>query len=116
MNPQKEKGKRYERKIAGFYRKNLGFDTKRGLQARDGSEAPDVVVNKRWWWVECKHYASGGLVHRAYEQSKAAADKDRLIIVHTHEDEGEDLVTVSLADWEKLLLQAQGWRRFKNFI
>lgn len=105
MNSMKEKGKRYERKIAKFYRA-LGHSVKRGIQSRDGSEAPDVIVKGKAWWIECKHYASGGLVHRTFEQAKGDADPGELVIVHTHEDDGQHLVTVSLADWEKLMPQA----------
>lgn len=115
MNSHAEKGKRYERKIAKFYRK-LGHDVKRGLQSRDGNEVPDVIVKGKAWWIECKHYASGGLVHRAYEQASGDAGMGVLIIVHTHEDEGKHLVTVSLEDFEKLMLQAQGRRRYENFL
>lgn len=115
MNSQKDKGKRYERKIAKFYR-SLGHDVKRGIQSRDGNEVPDVIVKGKAWWIECKHYASGGLVHRAYEQAFFDSGDDDLIIVHTHEDEGMHLVTVALNDFEKLMLQAQCRRHFDNFL
>ena len=46
------KGKAWEREVARAFRER-GYAARRGLQARDGSDAPDVCLDLPLW-IECK--------------------------------------------------------------
>jgi hypothetical protein len=102
---QRTKGHTYERKIANFYRE-LGYDSiRRGSQGFGGLE-PDVCGTD--FWVECAHYARGGLVFRKFKQAMRDRDsvallENRPVVVHVHETNGEDLVVVSLKHWKELV-------------
>ena len=102
---QRNKGHTYERKIANFYRE-LGFDVRRGAQAHEAVE-PDICVRTGVfpWWVECAHYAKGGLVFRKFKQAKEDlgwVQGKQPVVVHVHEDGGADLVVISLEHWKEL--------------
>jgi len=102
----REKGIEYENLTAAWYREH-GFDARRGLQDRDGSEFPDVILEHDvCWWVECKWHKRMGGVHKAYAQAKEAAAPGSWIMVHTHEDGGEHLITMSREDFAAM----QGWK------
>jgi hypothetical protein len=47
------KGHSWERAVANIFRA-AGYQARRGLQSRDGSEAPDVIVDGLTWWIEAK--------------------------------------------------------------
>ena len=102
----RNKGKAYERKVANAY-KAIGFDARRGYQARSGADAADVEVDQlSGYWIECKHYAGGGLAFRAFAQARKAiadAKSDQLPLVHIHEDNGEHLVVMSQGHWFAIL-------------
>lgn len=104
---QRTKGHTYERKIAAFYRE-LGYDVRRGAQAHEAVE-PDICgrnSNEAFpWWVECAHYARGGLVFRKFKQAvrdTVRAKSKKPVVVHVHETNGEDLVVVTLEHWRKI--------------
>ena len=97
----KQKGNRYERTIANCYRAH-GFEAKRGLQSRDGSDAADVVLQIPIW-VECKHYKQGNWIFDAYAQALAAAPGGSLLVVHAHCDNGPHLVALSAFNYFRLL-------------
>ena len=48
------KGKVFEREVARDLRAIYGEQVKRGWQAREGTDAPDVENVP--YWVECKHH------------------------------------------------------------
>ena len=70
---QKDKGHRFELKVAADATVALGKKVTRTIQFRGGeSEGSDVVVEP--FAIECKHYKKlGGLINRAYEQAKRDA-------------------------------------------
>jgi len=66
------KGQVWEREVARILRKH-GWQAKRGLQARDGSDAPDVCCDLPLW-IECKAGRAPN-VHEALAQAMAASGK-----------------------------------------
>lgn len=100
------KGREYEQRIARLYRAKH-YKAKRGWQSREGDDDPDVVIDLPLW-LECKHYARGGLAFRAYQQAQQAAPISHIPVVHMHEDRGEHLTVLNTADWFRVLEAAKG--------
>ena len=95
------KGHNWERRLAQLFRDH-GFEARRGIQYRDGSEAPDVIVEGLPFHFEAKIGAQPS--HRkAHAQAKKAAEGTGLIPAAVVRDSGtpkdEALVTMSLADF-----------------
>ena len=65
----RDKGKRFERQIAKDMRCLYGDGVKRGWQARQGQDAPDVDGTP--WWIECKHHAKVNWRQAFYQASEA---------------------------------------------
>ena len=70
MTNSNRKGKRWEKELAAILRKG-GHAARRGLQARDGSDAPDVISDLPLW-IECKAGRSPN-PHEALEQANIAS-------------------------------------------
>lgn len=91
----RRKGHDFERDVAKRHR-DCGFvGAKRGLQTREGGEAPDVDGTP--YWIECKAGARPNIVG-AYQQAVAATD-GRPVVIWTKQDRKETLVTVSVKLW-----------------
>ena len=95
------KGHNWERRLAQIFRDH-GWKARRGIQYRDGSEAPDVIVDDLPYHFEAKIGAQPS--HRkAYGQAKKAAEGTGLIPAAVVRDSGtpkdEALVTLSLEDF-----------------
>lgn len=114
MPDSRRKGIRYEKDTAVWYREHGFPDAKRGLQSRSGGDVPDVIVPGFGYWVECKRYASLGLVGRAWDQAKAVSvEADILMgqvaftrippVIHVRADRGDDLVVISREVWGRLI-------------
>jgi hypothetical protein len=86
------KGQRFERHIAGVLAE-LWPHAKRGFQARNGSDAPDVDGTP--WWVECKHGAAVSII-AAYDQA-AKATRGREILIIARANRGPIVAAVNLA-------------------
>ncbi len=103
MPDSRNKGHNYEREIAAFYRELFG-EAKRGLQSRDGDEAPDVIVPQLpGIWVECKRYKTVGTgnVYRWWRKAvKDAGERDA--VLHVRADREEALVVLSQEHWRTI--------------
>lgn len=110
MPNSRSKGHRYERFIRDQYAKHYP-KARRGYQARDGKDEPDVACTPMW--IECKHYKNLGLAARAYAQ--AAADTDgRLPVAHVHGDRTQHLVVLGLYNWMEIVGKLQQLARLEN--
>jgi hypothetical protein len=69
----RRKGKVFEREVAAGYREIFGAQVKRGWQAREGHDAPDVE-NVPGFWPEAKHHQRVNY-RAALEQAEEAAAK-----------------------------------------
>ena len=104
----REKGKAYERFIRRFY-EALGYDVQRGHQSWGPSKPADICGKTGAeedfpFHVECGHYAKAGKAFRKYRQAQGDVGKSgKTIVVHLRENNGGDLVVISLEDWRKLL-------------
>ena len=102
MINSRTKGHDFERGRARFYAEIFG-EAKRGLQSRDGSEAPDVICPALPdFWIECKRYKQIG-VYPWWRQAKRAGGEGLVPILHIREDKGEPLVIVSEEHWKGIL-------------
>lgn len=102
----RRKGKVFEQEIARKFREIYGESVKRGWQAREGFDAPDVDGTP--WWVECKHHARVN-VQASFEQAVTASTKvqprgyERAnrppVLVHHDSGKPHTLVTLRLEDF-----------------
>jgi len=102
----REKGKRFEREVATIFRiAGVADDPHRGWQARDGSDAPDVV-GLDGWWPECKHRDRINIL-AAYEQAVTESQGRAKPLVISRKTGGRILCTVGIADFMELLVVAR---------
>ena len=121
----RRKGKRWEQEVAAALRDIFGERVKRGWQAREGCDAPDVEGVPRQW-VECKAHAR---VNIAEAMRQAVEEHDRYFaricaiapapglwpVVYSKSNNEAPLVTMRMADY--LVLLAEWWdgvQRKKN--
>ncbi len=106
----RNKGKAFEQLVARELRGIFGDQVKRGWQARQGSDAPDVE-GVPGWWLEAKHHQKVS-IRAAFDQVLAAqADALRKkdpraklkALVITKDDRAEPLATVRFEDFVELL-------------
>ena len=75
--------------------KDIGFsDARRGIQYRDGADAPDVV-GVASLWVECKRGKRVGIKRAMLQAADACGDKKPIVV--SKEDRSPIYVTM---DWE----------------
>ena len=103
-----EKGKRYERKIAKWYRDQFGLDTERGWQRRLGHKHNDVEIGEGLGvalCIECKHYEKNfTTIYTALQQAMQVMQTGLEVpVVHFKDDNRGDMVAVRLTDWKFLL-------------
>lgn len=107
------KGHSFERTIAKELRDATGVGSiRRGLQYRDGSDAPDVVCPP--FHIECKRQARVS-IEAALEQAVEACADDLTPVAVTKKDRGKVIVSMYLSDWialvrEEIALEEE-WRR-----
>lgn len=105
----RNKGKVFEREVAAVFRRIYGDKVKRGWQAREGFDAPDVE-NVPGLWVEAKHHARVS-VRAALEQAeeaRRAAEKDGLVPIAVCKDNRTDpLVALYFDDFIAMLVELE---------
>lgn len=96
---QRLKGHTFERWVARELREK-GFDAKRGLQSRDGDDAPDVVLPG--FWIECKRGRKPN-VRAALRQAIEASDGEGLVAAVIRDDRAAPFVAMPWLDWLDLI-------------
>lgn len=108
---QRNKGKAWERKVAAALRAIFGPQVKRGWQAREGCDAPDIEGVPRQW-PECKHHAR---VNIAAAMRQAIEERDKYFarfnavapalwpVVYSKSNREEPLVTMRMEDFLVLM-------------
>jgi len=102
----RRKGKVFEREVAAEYRAIYGESIKRGWQAREGHDAPDVE-NVPDLWVEAKHHQRVNY-RAALEQAEEALEKAKAPITvrpiaHCKDDGQKAVVIIRQEHWFALL-------------
>lgn len=109
---QRDKGKVWEREVAAGLRLIFGDQVRRGWQARDGADDPDVVGLPHFW-TEAKHHKVvniGGAVRQVLKAQKVFKD-DRWALVVSKSNRCEPLATML---WESFLKLLAEWWELKN--
>src|SRR5690606_4333292 len=94
----REKGARWEREVARRVRDVLGVEARRGIQYRDGSEAPDIIIEGLPLHIECKAGKRPPIL-AALEQAERDAAEGAIPVVVVKPDKKEPTVTMRLEDW-----------------
>ncbi|MBK7537537.1 MAG: hypothetical protein IPI49_19635 [Myxococcales bacterium] len=103
----RRKGATWERELVALFRQAMpDAGAKRGLQFRQGQEAPDVDVPH--FWVEAKHHHRTN-IRAAMRQAIDAAGEGRWPVAVCKDDHATPLVTMRLDDF--LALVGQWWQR-----
>lgn len=106
---QRRKGAAGERELAHVLTEHTGLEWRRGIQQTrfGGSEGGDVVCQD---WpelhVECKRGKRCNIVAAMRQAEADTADNGRIPIAATRSDGEGWLVTMRLADWARLAVQA----------
>lgn len=94
---QRTKGHNWEREVARRFREAWpGSNARRGLQYRDGSEAPDVIVSGLH--IECKRGRQPN-PRTALRQAQEAAAKGTIPIAIVKDDRKPAYVVLLLEDY-----------------
>lgn len=126
---QRTKGKVWEREVAGMLREIFGDRVKRGWQAREGCDAPDIEGVPRQW-PECKHHQRVNIAAamlQAVEESTRAHDRMRSTtaresdfwspypwpVVYSKSNREEPLATMRLKDFLALLRE---WKALSDTV
>lgn len=99
MTNSREKGKRYERHVAGLF-KSEGYDARRGQQFC-GLEGDADVVGVPLLHIECKHQERMQLYDWIAQAKRDARDGEIPVVIHK-KNHCNDLVTMEFTDWIKL--------------
>jgi nucleotide-binding universal stress UspA family protein len=107
------KGKVFEREVAADLRAIYGAQVKRGWQAREGTDAPDVENVP--YWVECKHHQRVN-VRAAVKQARDDVKKSKreLPILVVVKDNGQSPLAV--VDWSLFVSMLKQLEDAKNFL
>ena len=97
----RRKGHDYERAVARELREVFGDDVRRGMQFRDGADAPDVVVP--CFWVECKRGKRTSPVAALRQAATASEGKGLWPIAVCKDDNEPATVTMSFEDFLDLV-------------
>lgn len=96
----RRKGHQFERDMASLFTETLDFHCKRGLQSRDGAEAPDVIVPGLH--IECKKGLKTN-IRAALKQAREASRDGNKPVAICQDDRQEATVTMFLEDFMDLL-------------
>ena len=99
MTNRREKGKRYERHVAGLFRAE-GYEARRGQQY-SGANGDADVIGVRGLHIECKHQERMQLYDWMSQSKADARDGEIPIVIHKRNDHA-DLVTMEFGDWIRL--------------
>lgn len=94
---ERDKGARFERWVANWFKRHWGCDTRRGVQYQGGPDSPDVV-GLMGVHIECKAVEKLS-IYKAMEQSVNDAG-NKIPIVISKKNRKEPLVTLRLKDLE----------------
>jgi len=97
----RRKGHDFERATARDLREVFGDDVRRGLQFRDGSEAPDVVAP--CFWIECKRGKRTNPIAALKQANEASNSKGLWPIAICKNDNEPATVTMSFEDFLDLV-------------
>lgn len=100
------KGHAFERQIAIDLR-SFYPEARRGLQARDGAECPDVIGVP--FWVECKAHRRVN-IQKAMNEARADAEQaksDLPVLVVSKDDRKPTLVTLEWDSFRVLLVRLE---------
>lgn len=103
----RNKGKVFERAVAAAFRLLFGAGVKRGWQAREGHDAPDVDGTP--FWIEAKHHILVnimGAMRQAVKDRKKAGD-ERWIVAVTKSNRTDPLATMLHSEFMQLLKEWQ---------
>lgn len=107
-NHSRRKGHNYERELVHLFRAVMpGANVKRGLQYRDGGDAPDVDCPR--FWIEAKRGKKPN-PRAALKQAQEATD-GRTPVAVIRDDRGEAFVCLSLADFLEMVGLTWGIQR-----
>ncbi len=93
------KGHNFERLVATLF-KQIGFEARRGLQYRDGEDAPDVVGVENYW-IECKRGKRVAIKRAMTQASEACGGKEPIVV--SKEDRSPIYVTMRFEAFAELL-------------
>ncbi len=102
----RRKGHQWERDVVRLFATIFGSVVRRGLQFRDGSDAPDVV-GVPGWWIECKKGRRPNPVGALRQAIIAAGSSLLRPVAICREDGSEPTATLLLADFILLLRQVE---------
>lgn len=97
---QRNKGKAFEQAIARDLREIFGAEVRRGWQAREGSDDPDIICPMIA--PECKHQIRPN-IPAALEQALRATPPDKYAVAVTKANRSEPLATMRWADFLDLV-------------
>ena len=101
----RDKGARYERKIAQMLRE-YGYKAERGCQHAGGVDSPDVKHNMKGIHIEAKNVEALN-IWKALEQSERDAGADEMPIVVFRRNRSKDYVAMQFDDFMKLYQKAE---------
>lgn len=99
MVNSREKGKRYERHVAGLF-KSEGYNARRGQQY-SGANGDADVIGVKGMHIECKHQERMQL-YDWMSQAKSDAREGEIPCVIHRRNNCADLVTMEFNEWIKL--------------
>ena len=99
MTNSREKGKRYERHVAGLF-KAEGYEARRSQQYAGINNDADVV-GVPLIHIECKHNERLNLYDAIAQSKRDAKDGETPVVIH-RKNYCNDLVTMEFSDWIKL--------------
>jgi hypothetical protein len=106
----RRKGHDYEREVARIFAEVFGPErVRRGLQYRDGADAPDVVTPV--FWVECKRGKRTEPKAALKQALEASLGKGLWPIAVCKDDKAPPIVTMHLEDFLELVRE---WWRTKG--
>ena len=102
MINSKEKGKRYEREIAGYFKK-LGFNARRSVQYNGRVEEGQAdVVGVPFLHIECKFREKLNVEEALQQAIRDNGTKNKIpVVIHRRSNE-KSKVTMSLDDFMKI--------------
>ena len=103
----RRKGHDWERQVVRLFAAVFGSVVRRGLQYRDGADAPDVV-GVPGWWIECKKGRRPDPLGALRQAIAAASGATMRPVAICREDGREPTATLLLVDFMMLLRQVHG--------
>ncbi len=111
MTNSREKGKRFERLVAGLFR-SIGYEARRGQQYC-GANGDADVIGVPGIHIECKAVEKLNL-YDAMSQAKADAREGELPVVIHKKNNCKVLVTMEFDDWAALYREWESERNEKE--